>query len=245
MSAFGKETSFGLVGMSAFDPKRGGLVSDGARRHNFHYFNKDVMLSAMELLMDEQARLLDKTAIACGLLALAMGLSLFFPRSESSPAGGVLTANVGSASLQEWLVFGGLAVVIQTCARATPGGDPPSTAPIWVRATVRLLSLAIVVSLGAIGTWVAFGPGERKFSSSIPFLPAWLNEPIVFGTGRYPHMDYLNRDGGGGRTQVARPQRIIFSLTAFSTKRTSLVAPHMSAFGGKADMTFCIANVRL
>jgi hypothetical protein len=25
--------------------------------------------------------------------------------------------------------------------------------------------------------------GERKFSSSIPFLPAWLNEPIVFGTG--------------------------------------------------------------
>lgn len=83
-------------------------------------------------------------------------------------------------------VFGGLAVVIQTCARATPGGDLPSTAPIWVRATVRLLSLVIVVSLGAIGTWVAFGPGERKFSSSIPFLPAWLNEPIgrtVFGTG--------------------------------------------------------------
>jgi hypothetical protein len=42
------------------------------------------------------------------------------------------------------------------------------------------------VSLGAIGTWVAFGPGERKFSSSIPFLPAWLNEPIgrtVFGIG--------------------------------------------------------------
>ncbi|MGC1960118.1 MAG: hypothetical protein WA683_21105, partial [Pseudolabrys sp.] len=40
--------------MSAFDPKRGGLVSDGARRHNFHYFNKDVMLSAMELLMDSR-----------------------------------------------------------------------------------------------------------------------------------------------------------------------------------------------
>ena len=28
------------------------------------------------------------------------------------------------------------------------------------------------------------------------------------------------------------------------TKRTSLVAPHTSAFGGKADMTFCTAHVR-
>ena len=31
---------------------------------------------------------------------------------------------------------------------------------------------------------------------------------------------------------------------AIGTKRTSLVAPHMSAFGGKADMAFCTANVR-
>jgi hypothetical protein len=28
-------------------------------------------------------------------------------------------------------------------------------------------------------------------------------------------------------------------------KRTSLAAPHMSAFGGKADMAYCSANVRL
>ena len=28
-------------------------------------------------------------------------------------------------------------------------------------------------------------------------------------------------------------------MSAIGTKRTSLVAPHMSAFGGKADMTFC------
>jgi hypothetical protein len=112
---------------------------------------------------------------------------LFFLRSESSPAVGAPTANTGSASLLEWhSVFGGLAVVIQTCAKATLGVELPSTAPIWVGATLHLLSLAIVVSLGAIGTWVAFGPGERKFSSSIPFLPDWLNEPIgrtAFGIG--------------------------------------------------------------
>ena len=28
-------------------------------------------------------------------------------------------------------------------------------------------------------------------------------------------------------------------MSAIGTKRTSLVAPHMSAFGGKADMTVC------
>ena len=33
--------------------------------------------------------------------------------------------------------------------------------------------------------------------------------------------------------------------SAFGPKRTSLAAPHMSAFGGKADMALCIAYVRL
>ena len=35
------------------------------------------------------------------------------------------------------------------------------------------------------------------------------------------------------------------AMSAFGTKRTSLFALHMSAFGGKADMPFCAANVRL
>jgi hypothetical protein len=33
-------------------------------------------------------------------------------------------------------------------------------------------------------------------------------------------------------------------MSAFGTKRTYRVALHMSAFGGKADMPFCTANVR-
>jgi hypothetical protein len=32
-------------------------------------------------------------------------------------------------------------------------------------------------------------------------------------------------------------------MSAIGTKRTSLFAPRMSAFGGKADMLFCTANV--
>jgi hypothetical protein len=34
-------------------------------------------------------------------------------------------------------------------------------------------------------------------------------------------------------------------MSALGPKRTSLVALHMSAFGGKAGMAFCGANVRL
>jgi hypothetical protein len=36
---------------------------------------------------------------------------------------------------------------------------------------------------------------------------------------------------------------VMYPMSAIGPKRTSLVAPHMSAFGGKADMTFCGANV--
>ncbi len=139
--------------------------------------------------MDEQSRSLDKTAIACGLFALAMGLFIvlsafgIIPSRESTDGERWIGVIAGLA-----FVFGGLAVVVQTCAKATPDGVLPVSAPIWVRVTLHLLSLAIVVSLGAIGTWIAFGPGEREFSSSIPFLPAWLNEPIgrtVFGIGTF------------------------------------------------------------
>jgi hypothetical protein len=35
----------------------------------------------------------------------------------------------------------------------------------------------------------------------------------------------------------------LLRMSAIGPKRTSLVALHMSAFGGKADMTFCAAHV--
>jgi hypothetical protein len=107
------------------------------------------MHSAMELPMDEQARSVDKTAVACGLVCLAMGLFIVLTAFGIIPSrGGVEGEHWIGVFVGMAFVFGGLAVVIQTCAKATPGGDLPSTAPIWVRATLHLLSLAIVVSLG-------------------------------------------------------------------------------------------------
>jgi len=43
------------------------------------------------------------------------------------------------------------------------------------------------------------------------------------------------------RTNIAGFYRTVMSVNG--PKRTSLVAPQMSAFGGKADMSFCAANV--
>jgi hypothetical protein len=146
-----------------------------------------MMLSAKELPMDEQPHSLDKTAIACGLLALVIGLFIVLSAFGVIPSRGVSDGGrwIGVIAGMAF-VFGGLAVVIQTCAKASPDGVLPTNAPASVRTTLYLLSLAIVVSLGAIGTWVAFGPGQREFGISIPFLPGWLNEPIgrtAFGAG--------------------------------------------------------------
>ena len=40
-------------------------------------------------------------------------------------------------------------------------------------------------------------------------------------------------------------QKLVEPMSAIGTKRTSLVAPHMSAFEGKADMASASQNVRL
>jgi hypothetical protein len=146
-----------------------------------------MLLSAKELIMDEQARPLDKTTIACGVLAVAMGIFILLSSI------GIIPSREAAGS-EHWIgviagmafVFAGIAVIIQTCAKvtATPDGELPPGTPMWIRAMLFILMLAIVASLGAIGTWVAFGTGEREFGSSIPFLPRWLNEPLgrtVFG----------------------------------------------------------------
>jgi len=51
---------------------------------------------------------------------------------------------------------------------------------------------------------------------------------------------------GAPASQQAHDYEVAFLLrmSAFGPKQTSASALHMSAFGGKADMTYCDANVR-
>jgi len=77
-----------------------------------------------------------------------------------------------------------IAIVIQTLGHANAVGDLPPEAPRWMPAVQYLIGLAIFICFGAIMSWVAFGPGERKFSGSFMFFDQATNTMIgrtVFG----------------------------------------------------------------
>jgi hypothetical protein len=48
-----------------------------------------------------------------------------------------------------------------------------------------------------------------------------------------------------GRDGICVDDDFSLYMGHYIASRTSVVAPHMSAFGSKADMTYCSANVRL
>jgi hypothetical protein len=141
--------------------------------------------------------------------------SLFFPRSESSPAVGVLTANVGSAPLQEWHSF--LADLpwsfklaqrqrrAVTCLyRADLGPRDASSAVAGHR--------CVVGGNRNLGRLRSRRAQIQQFDSVPAGLAQRTDRPDCFWDRRYPHMDYLDRERGGRRTQAARPQRIIISF---------------------------------
>jgi hypothetical protein len=62
------------------------------------------------------------------------------------------------------------------------------------------------------------------------------------------HFGTLLLQGVKARHLAHDPEQLwvaLAGMSAIGTKQTSPSALHMSAFGGKADMPFCTANVRL
>lgn len=53
-----------------------------------------------------------------------------------------------------------------------PDGQVLDTAPAWVKSFQAVMGLGIVASLASVTSWVAFGPGERHFQTtvSLPFV---------------------------------------------------------------------------
>jgi hypothetical protein len=97
------------------------------------------------------------------------------PKNLSGPLWVLLA--VGLAFL-----LGAIAVVLQDEAGANPEtGELPKDAPSWVRMAQRLIGFAIFVCFALIGSWVAFGPGERQFSGTVPVGPT--TGRIAFGIG--------------------------------------------------------------
>jgi hypothetical protein len=71
-----------------------------------------------------------------------------------------------------------IAIVIQTLGHANATGNLPPEAPRWMSAVQYLIGLAVFVCFGAIMSWVAFGPGERRFSGSLLFFDRNTNAMI-------------------------------------------------------------------
>jgi hypothetical protein len=120
---------------------------------------------------------------AIGVFYILLGLRLL-PVSDSAahendPHWLVLCAGIA-------FLLAGVAVAIQAFGHANARGELPAAAPRWMRTGQHLTAFTITVCLGAIGTWVAFGPGEREFSGGIPFLGPAVNSMIgrsAFGVG--------------------------------------------------------------
>jgi hypothetical protein len=122
-----------------------------------------------------------------GLLAIAMGalamlaVSGFLPgKNADAPqwvglAGGMVFVFAGVALVLRWLAGG-----------AADNAELPQGSPRWLHASYYLIGLACIGMLAAIGSWVAFGPGERAFTMTTP-LGSGAGDPwtgrIAFGVG--------------------------------------------------------------
>jgi hypothetical protein len=98
------------------------------------------------------------------IVLLAVGI---IPGAEASleaprwvvAAAGLAFVLAGAAMIVGYAVAGG----------AGPDGDLPPGTPRWVRFTQTLLGLGIIGALAVIFTWIAFGPGPRAFTITLPF----------------------------------------------------------------------------
>ncbi len=105
-------------------------------------------------------------AALLGLYLVLVALSLLPPPGRpNGPMWVVLLAGL-------CFLLGGLAVLIPVVVtgEVRSDGELPASAPPWLRVSQYVFGLALFTCFAMIGTWVAFGPGTRSFSVSLPFL---------------------------------------------------------------------------
>ena len=74
----------------------------------------------------------------------------------------------------------GIALIVSGATGAYDrAGELPAETPAWIAAIYSLSGLLMVCGLAAIGTWVAFGGGERNFS-----VNGCFSGPVGDGIGR-------------------------------------------------------------
>ena len=122
-------------------------------------------------------------AAAAGIYFLLMGAGLLpVPGGPSNLHGPLwIVLCVGLA-----FFLAGAALFMQVIGHANASGDLPADAPQWMRVMQYVMGVAIFAAFAVIGSWVAFGSGEREFSGSFLFFDAQTNAAIgrtAFGIG--------------------------------------------------------------
>jgi hypothetical protein len=127
-----------------------------------------------------------REALAFGLLTVGIGLYFSLvglgllpipggPRNLHAPLWVVLCCGLA-------FLLGGVALLLQRAGGASlETGELPPGAPYWVRLGQYLVGVAIFACFALVASWIAFGPGERTFSGTVP-TGATLGR-IVFGIG--------------------------------------------------------------
>jgi hypothetical protein len=129
----------------------------------------------------------DRTLLAIGGLTAAGGFYLLLAGLGLAPPPGPLHGPLWIGACAGFaFMIAGLGVIIRGAARMGDNDTemPPGT-PHWLDVIYSLMGVAVAASLAAIGSWVAFGGGERHFSIS-GFLSGPGSEVIgrsVFGFG--------------------------------------------------------------
>ncbi|HLL28798.1 MAG TPA: hypothetical protein VKT73_14255 [Xanthobacteraceae bacterium] len=112
-----------------------------------------------------------KSNIGWGLFAAAIGAFIV------AGASGLFGYNLQTADeTPQWIgvcagaifLAGGIAVMLAGVKPGPDGGLSPD-APRWLKAASLALALFIAGDFVALFAWIAFGPGERHFSTSTSF----------------------------------------------------------------------------
>ena len=107
-------------------------------------------------------------AMLCGTCPVLAGLGVVHVRPAPGVQAWVAVATGGMFMLAGLAIINGYAIA----GAAKPDGSLPDGAPFFVRVMQYVLGLAIVGLMFAVFAWIAFGSGERHFSSSFS-VPFW------------------------------------------------------------------------
>jgi hypothetical protein len=143
----------------------------------------EAAMSSQQQTSPMQTRLVGAGAAAFGLWLILVGLGVLPPPGGPRNIQGPLWLSV-AAGLAFFLA--GAAIVLQLWGNADERGELPPAAPNWMRFAQLSITVAIFVALSVLGSWVAFGPGARRFGGTFMFFSPYINEVIgrsLFGFG--------------------------------------------------------------